>query len=67
MKQLLRSHPDRKVSGEPGDSPCWNSFPQAVAQREKGDRGREDCPILFPILVLSGQQLLCSGRARVEG
>ena len=35
MKQLLRSHPDRKVSGEPGDSPCWNSFPQAVAQRER--------------------------------
>ena len=39
IKQLLRSSfPVRKVSGEPGDSLCWNSFSQAVAPRERKER-----------------------------
>ena len=63
MKQLLRSSfPVRKVSGEPGDSLCWNSFSRAVAPRERKERRwKEACQPSFPSWCPEGQQLLCSG------
>ena len=63
IKQLLRSSfPVRKVSGEPGDSLCWNSFSQAVAPRERKERKwREACQPSFPSWCPEGQQLLRSG------